>query len=469
MYSETEVGAMTSQSPPEATGNFHSHLPPAAIPEGATGNIGTAILTALLPAGDAILVCTQSLKMGKSLYENRYLLILRAVKIDDLAFIKGFCKASMKRIQYEINIKIHQNGTVEESNCECTAGSGIHAQCKHVATVLYGMVDMLHHKTALLEEVSTQKLQSFHHPKKKYYSTPLKAQNLPNKRIQGNLNFHPYQENINKEKYNEKIRNLVLNFTYSTMPIKQLYRPANPYAVEWDHGSYSIPLKDKILESLYLNNVSSADIKTIEQETRKQSQNVEWHKCRKHRLTASDFYTVCHLRVQTMPSFARNLLFRSSVSTRATNHGKVNEKVALKQYCEKYGLKVKECGLFINKEKPYLGASPDGLLGHETVVEVKCPYSTRFCLINPVTVPYLYQTNGILQIKRNHPYYYQIQGQLYCTNRKYCNLIIYTYKDMQVLYIERDENFIAEMIDKFKKTILKKQFLISTCIDIMPK
>ncbi|CAG5058354.1 unnamed protein product [Parnassius apollo] len=283
------------------------------------------------------------------------------------------------------------------------------------------------------------------------------------------LNKHQIQEYfgegiINKDKYNERIRNLVLNCTGSTMPLRQLYKPANPYAIEWDHGSYSVSLKDKILKSLYLKNVTLEDIENIERDTRMQSQNENWYLYRKNRLTASNFHTICHLSFQNMPSFAKNIMSRRSVSTRATNHGKISEKVALKQYCDKYALDVKECGLFINKEKPYLGASPDGLLGNNTIIEVKCPYSTWYGSINPVNVPYLCLENGELQIKKTHPYYYQIQGQLFCTNREFCNLIIYTYKDLQVVYITKDERFIAEMVKKldlfyknyFEEAVLNK-------------
>ncbi|CAH2107971.1 unnamed protein product [Euphydryas editha] len=35
-----------------------------------------------------------------------------------------------------------------------------------------------------------------------------------------------------------------------------------------------------------------------------------------------------------------------------------------------------ECGLFIDPELPFLGASPDGLVG-EKIVEIKCPYSAK--------------------------------------------------------------------------------------------
>lgn len=40
-------------------------------------------------------------------------------------------------------------------------------------------------------------------------------------------------------------------------------------------------------------------------------------------------------------------------------------------------IKIEKCGLFLDKKHPYLGASPDGLVGEDVCVEVKCPYSAR--------------------------------------------------------------------------------------------
>lgn len=59
------------------------------------------------------------------------------------------------------------------------------------------------------------------------------------------------------------------------------------------------------------------------------------------------------------------------------------------------------------------------------------------------------EQNGELKLKIKHNYYTQIQGQLFCTNRKFCNLIVYTFKDMKVIYIERDTDSISEIILNF--------------------
>ncbi|CAG5020960.1 unnamed protein product [Parnassius apollo] len=69
------------------------------------------------------------------LYESRYLLILRSTTFAEDTYLKGFCKASMKQLQYEVNIKLNNDGMPEEATCECAAGEGKEAHCKHVAVL----------------------------------------------------------------------------------------------------------------------------------------------------------------------------------------------------------------------------------------------------------------------------------------------------------------------------------------------
>jgi hypothetical protein len=38
---------------------------------------------------------------------------------------------------------------------------------------------------------------------------------------------------------------------------------------------------------------------------------------------------------------------------------------------------VKQCGLFVSIDFPYLASSPDGLLSQDDIIEVKCPYVSR--------------------------------------------------------------------------------------------
>jgi hypothetical protein len=102
---------------------------------------------------------------------------------------------------------------------------------------------------------------------------------------------------------------------------------------------------------------------------------------------------------------------------------------------------------------PYLGASPDALVGNEGIVEIKCPFSgkhlspveavrkkiIKFCNVD---------TNNQLSLKKNHPYYYQIQGQLEVTDRKYCIFIVWTPHGFSSENILRDPEFWHEKMEE---------------------
>ncbi|XP_047039840.1 uncharacterized protein LOC124644478 [Helicoverpa zea] len=406
-----------------------------------------------------------SKKMDKvaQLYESRHLVTARSHTSSNETYIKGICRKSMKKLHYSVDIKFDEYGNIMEAHCECPAGSGSNASCKHVAVLLFGIEHMVHAKQILLFETCTQKLQQFHVPTSRYSGTPIRAEKLTRRRNLPVI-FEPYPVNkINKINYDSRVRSLVLNFPNSSMPLKQMYEPANPYSLEIDHNYTLEDKKSKILKNLLVSEITEDQIKKIEEETRFQSNSDEWHNQRQKHITASTFHTICHLRETTMKVYAKQLQQKKKTFfSRATSHGIINEKIALDKYCQMYDLIAEPCGLFISKERPHLAASPDALLGSETTIEIKCPYASRSQNITSTSVPYLYEIDGILNLKKNSPYYYQIQGQLYCTNRKYCNLVIYTYIDLKVVYVYRDEQFIKEMLlklDNFFENYYKGELL----------
>lgn len=58
----------------------------------------------------------------------------------------------------------------------------------------------------------------------------------------------------------------------------------------------------------------------------------------------------------------------------ATNHGEKMEPVALSFYEKHTGNKVEQTGIVFHEEHKWLGASPDGLIGIDGGLEIKCPY-----------------------------------------------------------------------------------------------
>lgn len=124
-------------------------------------------------------------------------------------------------------------------------------------------------------------------------------------------------------------------------------------------------------------------------------------------------------------------------------HGRQYEKVAIEEFERQHDLTVKDCGMFILKDAPFLAATPDGLIGKDEIVEVKCPYTGRDSTVTSgKNFPFLTETPSGLKLKRNHKYYYQIQGQLFITKRARCYFIVYTFKDLFVEVIDVDTEYV---------------------------
>lgn len=80
------------------------------------------------------------------------------------------------------------------------------------------------------------------------------------------------------------------------------------------------------------------------------------------------------------------------------------ERKAIKYFESKYKLKVNGCGFFIYRDKPFLGASSDGVIDDLHIIEVKCPYLGRSGNIESKCLKYfryLEENNGVIQLKKS--------------------------------------------------------------------
>ena len=115
-----------------------------------------------------------------------------------------------------------------------------------------------------------------------------------------------------------------------------------------------------------------------------------------------------------------------------------------------HGISVKKCGFIIHPVKGWIGASPDGrvtdLAANKPLglIEVKCPYTKReMTPMEACKDPNFYCKvidGRDICLKTNHPYYHQVQLQLYAgsgTNQS-CDFCIYTKKGISVQRIFLD-------------------------------
>ncbi|KAF2888978.1 hypothetical protein ILUMI_17195 [Ignelater luminosus] len=99
---------------------------------------------------------------------------------------------------------------------------------------------------------------------------------------------------------------------------------------------------------------------------------------------------------------------RKNFFSPATAYGNANEAVAISFFEETTGKKVGPSELFVDLE--YVASSEKNL---EDCVKKK-------------EVPYLEFTENGISLKKNHDYYYQIQGQLAITTAEKCHFIVYS-------------------------------------------
>lgn len=191
---------------------------------------------------------------------------------------------------------------------------------------------------------------------------------------------------------------------------------------------------------------------SIEEETRGQASSPEWHEQRRLRLTASNFYAVCTRKDSTpCDALVKRLLQPKGFTTAATEHGKQHESVALQLYATEKETVVQPCGLFIDLKHGFLAATPDGLVGTDRIVEVKCPlkYKEHEPLEAARNFSEKKQRDGAPVLSRSHSYFYQVQGQLHITGRIICDFVVYTTKGIHVQEIRRDDAFWRAKMEPF--------------------
>lgn len=112
--------------------------------------------------------------------------------------------------------------------------------------------------------------------------------------------------------------------------------------------------------------------------------SVEWRKARASKITATETSVI--ERKNQFESFddlvrkkVRALAEADDefVTNEAVEHGTKLEPVARDYFEKRTGKKVFETGLIVHDKYPFLAASPDGLVGIDAGIEIKCPYYAK--------------------------------------------------------------------------------------------
>lgn len=404
----------------------------------------------------------------KELYHSKYVNYVRVCRQQDASsFLHAEVRAEMKlHLTYKVDIHFAAH-TVHECQCECAAGMGPDAHCKHVACVLFGITQFCKTRQFLTLTTCTDELQSFHRVKK-HLGSPIKSENLilhNNKLHTADFDPRPPVMRCNPQ-YGPYFYSIVVNSgVFRDAPIMQIIPPANPYAITQDHDYLHETPETTFLKQFGLQDISDEYVQCTERKT--VADKKLWREERRKRLCSSDFGNVCKLTERSNKvKLCDRLISGKEVRTPALLHGKKHEHAALQKYAELTQSKPDSCGLFVSKSKPFLASTPDGQICKDILIEVKCPYSACGKNISPLTVPFLEIKDGNLSLKTNHDYFYQVQGQMFCVGDRIrsVHFVVFTLSDISIIHIQRDDEFIAKMVEKlesfylnhYKEAVLEK-------------
>lgn len=221
--------------------------------------------------------------------------------------------------------------------------------------------------------------------------------------------------------------------------------------------------------------VSETQAAAVEKKTRQQHKSNGWYTLRAGRITASKIHDVVSTSVaKPAISTVKGVCYpKKTKLERIPEHmkwGIDNEENARQTFItmtapKHENLTVEQSGFVINPSFPEVGASPDGLT-HCTCcgkgcLEVKCPSKHRdntilqacedknFCL---------HFTDEKFCLKCAHKYYSQAQTQMFVTGSNFCDFVVWTTKDCEVVRLMPDVDFwktlLAKAQDFFYKVAL---------------
>ena len=207
---------------------------------------------------------------------------------------------------------------------------------------------------------------------------------------------------------------------------------------------YFKEIADDYMQSL---TITAEMIQFIEKSTREQSADQLWLALHNGRITSSLFGEILHRRDTTNAASLVSRIMgynRLQYPAAAMKWGTEHERTAQVAYihhrrqggCE---VTITNSGLTLSQSHPFLGASGDGFVSElgcegQGVLEVKTVYTIdnvnvtnihpRQLASNPKCC--LEITEGKVQLKRNHNYYYQVQGELAIMGAPWCDFVVWT-------------------------------------------
>lgn len=185
-------------------------------------------------------------------------------------------------------------------------------------------------------------------------------------------------------------------------------------------------------------------------QTKGQRCNNRWSEIRQNLLTSSYFGRI--LKVRNRKSYSKivdDILYHNNQYSKAAEfvHQRLYEKDALQIFCDNFRNEIiYTCGIFIDAEHSFLGASPFRLCGEEVLLMVQCPHKLYkkniVDSIHKKLISFWKVVDKVIQVNTKSHWHIEIQGQLHISNKKFAYLIVYLDENQyKIEKVSRDDDF----------------------------
>ena len=206
-------------------------------------------------------------------------------------------------------------------------------------------------------------------------------------------------------------------------------------------------------------------------------QSNEWYQARLGRFTASQCAKLMGVVVKgnansinyVKAQGAQNYILEKVAETLTGNREEIHNKALdwgnelepdARDYFElATGLKVEEIGIVESKENKHISCSPDGLIGDDAGIEIKCPFNSKNHILHMMV------GNGDDLKRINKNYYFQIQMCLMLTGRKFWYFASYDPRftgkyRMHIVKIMPNYDDIQSLSDRLEKASQIKESIL---------
>ena len=259
------------------------------------------------------------------------------------------------------------------------------------------------------------------------------------------------KENRRKNKYSKTDNSISARKAYSRHE-----------GIQPDEASEDISREhlEVLKDSFYKTKVALTpeEARDLEIQTQNQADSELWIQERKKRITASNVGEICKMMKKTKRNKkVEALLYNRFKGNIATQYGRRREENSRQKYImyqQSHGhpnLRTQATGLIVSYHSPWLGASPDDkVLDPDSAIpsglaEYKNPYTAREFSIPEACKKLpsfcLEKHASSYRLKKRHNYHFQVQCQLFCDHKEWCDFVVNTEKDIHVERIYFDQKW----------------------------